>query len=190
MRNKKVELVLYDGPPSRQHTHSIWPPLLVNMAWKCEFDLTFRLPASSTSSRSAAARRPDVSLSPSLFISFLISFDCRRLARLLLAFFHSAGAAGWGGSGCDPITGRLQQSPSADWFYNPHSRSQAARKSGGREEEPRSRSRVRMHAKNYITLSILLFHAFISCRENSAGMCMCVCECAKGGSVIEQQKGE
>lgn len=28
------------------------------------------------------------------------------------------------GLGCDPITGWLQQSPSADWFYNPHSGSQ------------------------------------------------------------------
>lgn len=151
MSNKKGEVVLFDGPPIGQQTHSIWLPLLANMTWKCDLDLALRLTASSTTRRSAAAGSPDVSLL--LFISFLISFDCWRLARLPLAFFHSAGAAGSGGSGCDPITGRLQQSPSADWFYNPHSGSQAARKSGDREEEPRSRARVRMHAKNYITLS-------------------------------------
>lgn len=55
-----------------------------------------------------------LSLSLSLFLSAL--FFCP----LFLSLWRADG----GQLGCDPITDWLQQSPSADWFYNPRSRSQ------------------------------------------------------------------
>lgn len=124
------------------------------------------------------ARRPDVSLPRSLSLS---PFSFLSTACVALVFpshsFSRQGRPGWEGSGCDPITGRLQQSPSADWFYNPHSGSQAVRESGGREEEPLSASHVRTHAKNYITLldsaSMPLFLAEKILQK-------CVRECATG----------
>lgn len=55
-------------------------------------------------------------LSLSLF-SFLSAFF---FGPLFLSLWRADGRQ----LGCDPITDWLQQSPSADWFYNPHSRSQ------------------------------------------------------------------
>lgn len=62
----------------------------------------------------------------SLFISPLISFFLCVLffSSLSLSLCRSDGSS-WGG---DPITGWLQQSQTADWFYNPHWGSQMGEK--------------------------------------------------------------
>lgn len=62
----------------------------------------------------------------SLFISPLISFFLCVLffSSLSLSLCRSDGSS-WG---CDPITGWLQQSQTADWFYNPHWGSQTGEK--------------------------------------------------------------
>lgn len=91
--------------------------LLVNIPWKYDLDLTFCLSLVSCHSFTRNWAPSDVSLY--LFSHFILSWHC-----VLLPSQSFSLQGPWQRLGCDPITGWLQQSLSADWFYNPHSGSQ------------------------------------------------------------------
>lgn len=130
---------------TKQATHRVnlsCVVVLVNMTWKYDLDLMFCpcLVFCYSFTRSQAVWR--LSLSPFSFLSFPAP-----PSRLPSRSFSPQRR--WQGPGCDPITGWLQQSPSADWFYNPHSGSQM----GENQLAKKSRATLpRTRTKNYITL--------------------------------------
>lgn len=118
---------------------------------------------------------------------------------LVLLFAHSfALQSWWQRLGCDPITGWLQQSPSADWFYNPHSGSQMGEnqlakkyrcESCHTDAHTHAPAYTLMHAAHikthtgFLPFSLNLYHtswlhviAFLLCTKiSSTNVCACTC---------------
>lgn len=124
--------------------------------------------------------------------------------RLVLLFSHSFSLRSWRQRlGCDPITGWLQQSPSADWFYNPHSGSQMGENQLAKKCCSEScHTDAHTHAPTYthtrasfLSASISQFltshHCFHSLYKSSLWVYVHACVCMCGGrAMIEQQRGK
>lgn len=136
----------------------------------------------------------------SSFLSFSRRLDSPLLSpSLSLSLCRADGS----GLGCDPITGWLQQSPSADWFYNPHSGSQMgenqlakkccseschtdARTDGARVEKHTHSPTFFLSLWIYIIVLDYASLPPLSVQRLPTNVCACMCGWT---AMIEQQRG-
>lgn len=178
--------------------------IVVNMTWREKANGKYRRSWSLGLCVFSVSLPPTTSFPHAAFFFIYLFSNLFLSLRLILHFSHSFFLLSWWQRlGCDPITGWPQQSPSSDWFYNPHSGSQMGENQLAKNRcskavilmhthiSTRAHARAYAQKKTRVHFSLHLYHTswlhIIAFILSTIVLYECVCMCG-GTAMIEQQR--